>query len=304
MKQMNKKTLRQYTEYLLIKAFGIFFRHIPTSAAFFFGWSIAGLGVLICRGKIKKAEHRITEVFGNNFSGREISAIAWISWRNLIFSSVELIRMPVTDFKKLNKNIEIQNRQILDLLQQRCEQKQGAIVVVFHMGSWEMSAYISQSNKIPLFSLAAKQSNPFVTNYINELRQCTGLETIERDKSALKKISRNLKSGKVLAILPDVRSLTPGLKIKFLGKTANIPQGMGYLARQANVPLFPCVITRKGWTHHQYEFLEPIWPDYNLEKSEDNLRMTQEVFSVFSKRIEAQPEQWFWFNNRWLFDAL
>ena len=45
-------------------------------------------------------------------------------------------------------------------------------------------------------------------------------------------------------------------------------------------------------------------PDLDPEvgKAEDCVRMTQEVFDVAEKAIRETPEQWFWFNKRWILD--
>jgi KDO2-lipid IV(A) lauroyltransferase len=113
-----------------------------------------------------------------------------------------------------------------------------------------------------------------------------------------------LKEGKVLAILSDVRGKTDALPIKFLGKTANVAEGMGFIAHQTNVPVFPTIITRIGWGLHSYRVYDPIFPDSKAGKRDDALRITQSFFDILSKHVENEPEQWFWFNKRWIFDPL
>jgi lauroyl/myristoyl acyltransferase len=42
----------------------------------------------------------------------------------------------------------------------------------------------------------------------------------------------------------------------------------------------------------------------SLEKQEDIVRMTHSVIAVLDKEIQANPEQWFWYNKRWVLDPV
>ena len=101
-----------------------------------------------------------------------------------------------------------------------------------------------------------------------------------------------------------MRGKTEALPIKFLGRTANIAGGMGFIAHQANVPVFPSINTRVGWGRHRTRVYDPIWPDLKAEKKADILRITQAYFDILTEAVNAEPEQWFWFNKRWIFDPL
>ena len=86
----------------------------------------------------------------------------------------------------------------------------------------------------------------------------------------------------------------------FLGKEANVPAGMAVFAYQANVPIIFGFITRLGWSRHQLRIFDPIWPDRTKPKQDEWLRLTLEVFSRIETAIREQPEQWFWYNKRWI----
>ena len=51
-----------------------------------------------------------------------------------------------------------------------------------------------------------------------------------------------------------------------------------------------------------YEFLGQ--PDPALPKEQDWLRMTQAVIDLYDAAIRAAPEQYFWYNKRWVLDPL
>jgi len=61
---------------------------------------------------------------------------------------------------------------------------------------------------------------------------------------------------------------------------------------------------RSGWTRHKWHLLEPVYPDPSLEKRADWYRMTQEIMTRFSNLVRRHPEQYFWYNKRWVLDPL
>ncbi len=292
---------KHYAEYFALRAVGALAGILPYRAALALGWGLAWLGFYTARFRVRTAEARIREIFGPDLSRREVRRIAWGSWRNFVFSCVDLMRIPVMSPEWI---MRVVSEDGIDKLRAQAQTGQGAIIATMHMGAWEMAALACLAYKLPLFSIAARQKNLLADDYMNRLRAQTGFETILRDQHAAKGIIRRIRAGKVLAILPDVRSPTPALAVHFLGQTANIAGGMGFIARQTNAPIFPCVITRVGWGRHVYRVFDPVRPDSALDKQTDARRMTQAVFDVFDRCVRDEPEQWFWFNKRWLFDPV
>lgn len=277
-------------------------QHLPYRVALTMGWGIAWLIFYGLRYRVAAAKARIREVFGTRYSNREVNRIAWLSWRNFCFTAVEMARISVSSPAWIRSvvNVGDADRKILAHVQTG----QGAIIALPHMGSWEMATLTSLARGIRLFTVIGYQKNQLVEEYIRRMRLETGFETLLRSSSVLKGIIRKIREGKVLALLPDVRSRTPGVAVQFLGKTVNIAGGMGLIAKMTGVPVFPCVLTRQGWARHRCRIMDPVWPDARLEKKEDWRRITQEVFDIFDRAIREQPEQWFWFNKRWILDPL
>lgn len=292
---------RHLLEYYLLRGFAALICRMPYRIALGFGNIIAWAGFYLIRYRVAEAEKRIRQIFGSEKNRSQVRRIAWRSWRNFIFSCVDLMRIPVAGQEWI-KSVVIQDG--VSKIKSHVESGRGAIIATIHMGAWEMAALSCLAYGIPLFSIAARQKNLLVDDYMNDLRAQTGFETVLRDSNVAKGIIRRIKAGKVLAILPDVRAPTPALAIRFLGQTANVASGMGFIARQTQIPIFPVVITRVGWGRHRYRVFDPVLPDSRLSKQEDALRITQAVFDIFDRCVRAEPDQWFWFNKRWLFDPL
>lgn len=294
--------IKQLAEYAALRWIAWLADILPYRVALFVGWLNALLMFHVIRFRVKTTRARIRQVFGSKYSEREITRIAWLSYRNIVFSAVEMIRLhkmtlgwtaSVTDWLPVIANIK-----------KHSDTGRGSIIAVAHMGSWEMAAVACQLSGVPVFSIAAKQKNPYTDAYLNKLRKSTGLETIARGSGIMRDILRNLAAGKALAILPDVRMRTEAISVPFLGGTANIGGGMASFARHAEVPIFPCLVTRHGWTHHRAIMREPIWPDKTLSKEEDIRRMTLTMMKDVEDVILHDPGQWFWFNKRWILDPV
>ncbi|HEY8240422.1 MAG TPA: lysophospholipid acyltransferase family protein, partial [Kiritimatiellia bacterium] len=266
------------------------------------GWCIAWPAFHLFRVRVSDACARIREVFGDRYSPREVRRIAWLSMRNFTFTAIESLRMPKLTRETATALIDIGDFQ---RLRDHAATGKGAILVVPHTGNWEMAGVAAHLFGLPMFLIVGKQRNLLVDAYLNRMRGVSGMEIIPRDSSTMfKKVVRNLREGKFLAFMTDLRSRTPGMRVQFLGKEANVVAGMAVFARLGNVPVFPVVVTRIGWARHKWEFFDPVCPDPALDRDPDAQRMTQAVMDIYDRAIRAQPEQYFWFNKRWVLDPL
>lgn len=296
----SKRRFKNVVEYAVLRGASILLRFLPYRGALAVAWFAAFIAHWVFGWRVKEARLRIREVFGDSKTEREVRKIAWLAMRNLLFGAVDSIRLPDLTLAWINKHIDHPPREALkfDL------NKQGAILVTPHAGAWDLAAVGSQKLGMPIFTIVARQTNPLTDKFLNELRGVTGIQTIWRDKHVIRTTVRNLKEGKVLTILTDLRSRTPGVKARFLGKEANLVKGLGIFSRMGEAPVIPIFCTRVGWTRHHWKMFDPILPDLEADRDEDTLRITQAVMDLFTAEILAHPDQYFWYNKRWVLDPL
>lgn len=275
---------------------------LPYRAALALAWGAARLAYLCLRSRVREAERRIEQVFGDRFDPRQRRAIAWQSMRNLAFTAVESMRASPRAIRRMG--LADRFADALARLEAHRRSGHGAILALAHMGSWELTGAVCNVRGLSVFSIAGRQRNPLFDRFLNGQRARSGMLILTRGKSALRQIVRELKAGRFFAVLPDVRMPTPDLSIPFLGGHANIGSGTATFARHAHVPIFPCILRRDGWTRLSFELGEPIWPDESLDREADAYRMTVAAFRVIEDAIRRDPGQWFWFNRRWVLDPL
>ncbi|MDH3981440.1 MAG: lysophospholipid acyltransferase family protein [Kiritimatiellaceae bacterium] len=291
---------KHIVEYLLFRLIAGVVFVLPLRVGLGLAWLVAAGTHFLGRINVERTRARIRAVFGDQKSEKEVRHIAWIAWRNLCFSAIESIRFPKMTLEKFRKQPMAHLEDRLLAAVKACEA--GCIIVTPHFGNWEISGIACDLVGVPLFTIVRKQKNILMNNFINKMRQSFNLELLYREARMWKGVTDRLKQGKVLAILPDVNQKS-GTTVDYLGGRATVPPGAARFAQMAQCPIFPVVSRRIGWAKHDAILFDPIFPDPTADKTADQQRMMQEIMTVFSKEVLKTPEQYFWYNKRWVLDS-
>jgi Kdo2-lipid IVA lauroyltransferase/acyltransferase len=284
-------------EYALLRAIAFLATRLPYRAALCVAWTVAGLGMLVLRRRMSRFKQRLRAVLGATITDREIRRILRRAWRNLCFGITDLLRTPVVTRDWVRKAY---SGSFETTWKELAGEGRGIVVALPHMGSWEMAGIAASRLGISTFVITRDQKNPLSNAYMKRMREVAGLEAMNVTAGAFLGAIRRLKKGMTLAILPDIRAKTDSITVDFLGGRAEIPKGMALFAKSAGVPILPVCLTREGWTRHRWDAYEPIWPDASLDRDADVLRMTQYVMTKLNDAVLRNPDQYFWFNKRWI----
>jgi KDO2-lipid IV(A) lauroyltransferase len=288
-------------EYAAFRAIGFLLAHLPYRLALGLGWLVGAFVFFVVRYRVSEAHRRIRQVFPDRYTTREVRRIAWSSWQYFCLNTIDVFRLQHIDQQWIDRHI-VDFAPVRDALLAHCRTGQGAIIASPHMGASEVSSVVLQKIGVPIFLITGTVKNPQVNAHIIEMRGRTGIPTVQRGSSLLKSVIHRLKGGGFLAFLADLRARWGGTIIHFLGHTTAAAPGMAKFAKQTGVPIIPITIRRVGWTRHRLTLADPVVPNADVGKAEDCVRMTQEVFDVVEGAIRETPEQWFWFNKRWILD--
>jgi len=297
-----KYRVKHVLEYGILRLFTGLIRFLPYPMALALACLNARLLYLLFPSRVKEAKRRIALVLGDDMTSRDVSIIAWKSWRNTVFSITELARLGTANTTWVDSLYD--NNEAVETVVKHLESGGRAIVATCHTGSLELGATRLVRCGIPLFSVAGQQKNHLVDDFIARLRLASGVETLTRGSGVMRAILRKIKAGSVFAILPDVRMRTPGVVVPFLGGQANVGEGMASFARHTDAVIFPVTMLRHGWMRHEIIIHPPIHPDNSLEPKTDIQRMTAEVLAIIEQSIRSDPAQWFWYNKRWILDPI
>jgi len=299
-------SLRHRLEYLLLQALALPLLLLPYRLALSFAWLVAAFMFHVLRFRRRETLRRIQSVFGSGITPQRARQIAWTSLRNMTFNAVEMVRIRKFSRAAIERRIFDYDATLQKLKAALGHPDRGAggLIGIPHMGNWDLAGSACHLGGLPIFSVAARQRNPLTNSLINRLRSGHGMEILERGSGTMRQVVHRLREGYLFAILPDTRSRQRDLAIPFLGGTANLARGMASFARTANVPIIPVIMLRIGWTKFRVLVHEPVFPDSALDKTTDLQRMTLLVLSQIDLAIHQHPEQWFWYNKRWVLDPL
>lgn len=297
---MMKIRMTHQIEYLALRLAAGLIRALPLRAALALAWPAAAGTHFIGRIHVRRTHRRIRQVFGSALAPRDVRRIAWIAWRNLFFNAVEGLRFPAL-------TAGIVQRQPMAALApalrgRLAEGGTGFILATPHMGNWELAGATADLLGIPLFVIVRRQKNPLINDYINRMRRSFSMEVLLRESKIWKGAADRLRQGKVLAILPDIQVRAGGISVRYLNGRATIAPGTARFARVAGCPVYPLIARRTGWTRHEAVLLDPVHPDPALDTETDEQRIMQAVMDAFTAEILKTPEQYFWYNKRWVLD--
>ena len=184
-----------------------------------------------------------------------------------------------------------------DRILQVLKDGRGAIMVVGHLGNWELAGFGLGLMGFPIHSLARPVKNPHIDRYVNRLHMSTGQKIISRF-SAMRAMIETLRDRKILAILADQDNRETGLFPIFFGRPASTVRSPAVLALKYDVPLFPTEIYRSNG-RQVIHFDEPIEPGELPEEEATVSAITQTVTRRLEQFIRRHPDQWMWLHKRW-----
>lgn len=292
--------MKNRIEYLALLLFEAIFRALPYWACVGFAVALSRLAFHVVRWRRAEAERRIMSVTGA--SAKDARRIAYESLRGSMLTIAEIMHGRAVRDTWIRRHVSGAEEAAAGL-KALVSGGRGVVLALPHMGNWYLAGSIMAERGVPMCAVAGRQRNPLSNAWMN--RRLYGKMTVlERGSSAIRECVKRLRSGNVMAILPDVRVRTPDLQVPFLGGVANIGRGMAAFARKTNSPIVVAKVRRDGLTHHTIAISDPIEPDPSLDAEADIRRMTTLVLSAIDQRIHDEPGQWFWYNKRWVLDPV
>lgn len=176
-------------------------------------------------------------------------------------------------------------------------QGRGMIVVIGHLGNWELIGLAVCHAGYPLHSLARPIENPWVDRYLNRFRTQTGQSIIPK-YHALGEMVRVLQRNEILIIQVDQDARSHGVYVDFFGRPASTHRSPALLALKYRTPIVVANIYRDQGIHHCV-LSDPILPDSFRNYADPVVALTQTYTEKFEECVRAHPDQWFWVHDRW-----
>jgi KDO2-lipid IV(A) lauroyltransferase len=294
---------RHRVEYAALCTLLALLRALPHRAALGVAAGLARLAHDALGWRRAEAHRRIRQVLGESTPAAEVRRIARVSLRNVVFNAVELARAEGRpDAAWLDRVDHTAVRTEIDRLR---GEGRGLIVALVHAGNWDLAGVITARAGVPGVFIARGQKNPLTNRLLNRYREMTGALVVDRDDPHLiRKVVRALGENRMLAILVDLRARGGGVTLPFLGHPSDLGEGLGAIAQLSGAPVLPVFLIREGWTRHRWACGPALRVEAHADKRAERRRILAESLDWLGERVRAHPDQYFWYNKRWVLERL
>ncbi len=270
---------------------------------FFPRWAVlqAGQGIGIVASifqpkRGKRARDNLSHALGDEYDTPALRGIERRVFRNMGRNLAEVCWVAARP-ERCDRLVSFEG---LEHLEAARAKGRGVVLVSGHLGSWEIMACAIVRHGLPLSVIARKTSDGRVSEFVVDVRQRLGVETILRGSTgAARVVLRTLRSGGGLAALIDQDFRGKGIVTEFFGRPARTPTGPISLALRAGAPLVYMLTWRMADGTHRVRFEAPI----ELDREGDTNRTVEDATVTFTRWLEARirehPDQWVWIHRRW-----
>ncbi len=291
-----KNILKHRIEYLIFKAYILKVKILPH-----FLIKLDRIIILLLFRMLSKKHSNIVnknlKIVFPHYNQEEISSLKIDIYSHFSRIFLEIIYLFVKkNPKKTLLNIKTKN---LEIISEVLSRNKGAIIFSAHFGNWELIPFIlSKELNKTIHSIARKMDNPLIENLVANFREYMGSDIIYKDK-AIRTMLSLLEKNEIIYLLIDQNTISrEGVIVDFFGKKVSATTSVAQLYLKKDIPVIPAFI--------HYEKNEVVFevsdevifkkgPDHN----ENIQKLTQQYSNIIEKNIKRNPNQWFWFHNRW-----
>lgn len=296
-KRLRRTKFTQIIQYLSLRYLETILSVFRLKVALQIGKIVGQLVYLIDTRHRKVAYDNIYRAIGKEFTDYKIKSIVKNVYKHIGMGIVELIfTQRFTRGNTIREYVKLEKFHIIDNI---LSKKNGVIVVIAHLGNWELAGLAVPNAGYPLTSVARPIENPYVDRYLNKFRSSMGQEILPK-YNALKDMVSALKKNNILVILADQNVRKGGVFVDFFGIKASTTKSPALLSLKYNIPIVPVNIYREEKTLlHKVVITEPIYPQV-VDGCDDKIeRLTALYTSRLEQFIKEHIDQWMWLHRRW-----
>ncbi len=169
---------------------------------------------------------------------------------------------------------------------------QGAVLVLFHLGTWDAGGAYATAIGVRLTVVMADEGAPAIRDLVVWARYEMGMNTVLASRSP-RTVLAALRRGEVVALVADIPGHTPSLEVEFLGHLTSISDLPYRLARHTGCPLIPVVAVRSPAGGYFIEVHDAV----QVAPGADPQSALRPVIEVFERAVLRWPEQWYPFEK-------
>jgi lipopolysaccharide heptosyltransferase II len=182
----------------------------------------------------------------------------------------------------------------VEALQRAIDENRGVIMVISHIGNWELFAQLAGSFPgVRGSTVYQALGNRYLDAHLKAYRGRFGVIPFDR-KDGFNAPIKHLREHGVVGVLVDQHAGDGGIWSPFFGRLASTSPLAAILASRTGAVLVPVAIYTDGVAHWRMVVSEPIRPASDAPEL-----ITAEINQALEAQIRVSPQDWFWVHNRW-----
>lgn len=261
-------------------------RHLPGPYAFKLGEMLAGLAWYLMPKRRRLVMRNLRIAFAGEKDLAELHRMARETFCRTGGNLISAAHTSRLSPAQLAQVLEIKN---LHLLEQAIAKNKGVVILLSHMGNWELLSRI-----IHFFPKGSKAgafyrplNNTILDQRVLARRQADGTRMFSKGDNPLH-VAAFLKDGGIVGILADQRVGPKGELSPFFGRLTRVSPLPSLLARRAKAETLALSMTSISAGKWSAEFL-PV----------DEPHSTRDCMVALEKAMKRAPVDVFWFQERW-----
>ncbi len=281
-----------YIQYIFVRLAAFLLNLMPISFSLGSARVAGDCAFYFMKKRRKVALDNINKAFNDSLSQTEKVAMARAAFQSASVAFIELFIINKIKKKSEDNFTLIGNEN----LEKAFGKGKGVVLVISHLGSWEYLSFLPYITGQQWSVVVKSIRNPYLNDYINQLRRVTSVVPIEKLNS-IRMVLKELKKNHGVAILIDQWSGPEGLWVDLFGvktSTTSIPYR---LVKKTGCVLVPAYCLRKAVGKYEIQIHAPI--EISENSAGEEYAITQKLNNLFGEQIKKYPDQWLWGHRRW-----
>lgn len=264
---------------------------LPCSWVWHMGSLLGTVAYPLCRKRRDIVRHNLSTVHPDA-SEDEIEQLTKEVFRRSFANLLCSLNTAQLSSDKITKLLSFEG---LDKLK-NIKNEQGAILLLFHMGNWEILTKIHDliPGENPIGAMFRPLKNPLIDQHVRKQREAEGAQLFSR-KKGLVMAHKFVKNGGFLGILCDQWAGGAGLKMNLFGKESSVTPLPAILALKHKCPVIPVSLSTAAPGKWHLCFHEPV----HLPSTLDKFSGTEHLIKTMEQMMRRYSKDIFWLHDRW-----
>lgn len=262
---------------------------IPISLCYRLGQWIGTLSYYIASNRRASVLRNLTIAYADQLSQEEINQLAKDVFATNGGNLLSSVKSATMSKNAVQKCVTIEGGEILE---QFAKENNGAILVLPHMGNWEVGARLNELTYGDRSSGAMYRplNNPYIDNLVKRRREASGTQLFAR-KDSMPDALQLIRDGGILGILADQRAGKAGIITPFFGRLTSFAPLPDIYKRRTKCGIISLSIESVSPGHWK--------ATYKAEATKETKLNTADIAGIIERLMNVSPADCFWMQDRW-----